>query len=87
LTIKTGAGQKFYDLIVRSGNVKLLSNITVDRIFAHPSAVGSAGYTITKTDPTQEYTGMRRTIKKARLKKTGLSAADKPLLEDIEGVS
>ncbi len=85
-TIKLGAGQKFYDLVCE-GPVKLLSDITVDNIFAHAGEVDLNGFTITKTRPDLEYSGLRLPLVKKLVKRTIANPAARVLLEDIERIA
>jgi hypothetical protein len=87
-TIKTAANQPFNDLILRAGAAgsSLLSNVTVNGIYAHVPELAVGAFTLTKNGA--EYTGKRRPIKKQLVKRmVWPSAADQALLEDIERVS
>ena len=58
-TIKMAAGQSVAALYA-DAPVKLLSNLVVSGIFAHVNPVDQGAYSVTLTDPTKEYTGLRR---------------------------
>jgi hypothetical protein len=64
-TVKLAAGQKLYNVICKASAAGLAwaSNVTIDNVFAHVNPVGKGAYTLTLTDPTKEYTGMRRPIR------------------------
>jgi hypothetical protein len=87
-SIKTAAGHSFNDLIVESkaAGSSLLSNVTVNGIYAHVPELATGAFTLTKNGP--EYTGRRRPLRKLIKKKmVWESLADMLLLEDIERVS
>jgi hypothetical protein len=46
--------------LVASGAVKLLSDVAVSGILAHVNPIDKGGFALTLTDPTKEYTGLRR---------------------------
>lgn len=84
-TIKMAAGHSFNDLIVESkaAGSSLLSNVTVNGIYAHVPELATGAFTLTKNGP--EYTGRRRPLRKLIKKKmVWESLADKELLEDLE---
>ena len=84
ISLNLGAGQKFYDLLIETVKATLLSNVTVNRIFAHVNPLVKGAYTLTLDAPAQEYTGIRRPLQKAKIKAVGLDIASWPLLEDLE---
>jgi len=84
-TVKTGAGQTFYDLICERP-IKLLSNISVTHIFAHTDPVDLNSYAVTMTDPYLEYTCLRVPFVRQFSKKQIGGMAANALLEDIEKV-
>ena len=45
ISLKLGAGQKFYDLLIETVKATLLSNVTVNRIFAHVNPLVKGAYT------------------------------------------
>jgi hypothetical protein len=60
-SVKLAAGQKIYNLIAKAG-LRLLSNVTVDNLYAHVGDVIKGAYAVTLTKPEMEYTGLRRPI-------------------------
>ncbi|MFA5313217.1 MAG: hypothetical protein WC375_07895, partial [Methanomassiliicoccales archaeon] len=66
-TIKLGAGQKFYNLVC-SGARKILSDVTIDNLYAHINPMDLGGFALTLTKPEEEYTGLRRPVVKATTK-------------------
>ena len=62
-TIKVAAAQKLYNVIAKgSSALKLLSNLGISGLFAHPAAIDPNGFTLTLDQPDKEYTGLRRPI-------------------------
>ena len=62
-TINLAAGGTIYNFIAKSSVITLLANATISKLFAHSNLVIKGAYTLTLTDPTKEYTGMRRPIR------------------------
>ena len=63
-TIKLAAGGTLYNLIAKTSVIILGANMTITKLYAHINPVIKGAYTLTLTDPTKEYTGMRRPIRK-----------------------
>lgn len=76
-TIKVAAAQKLYNVIAKgSSALKLLSNLGISELFAHPAEIDRNGFTLTLDQPDKEYAGLRRPIivpvKKLDIGKVGL---------------
>lgn len=63
-TIKLAAGGTLYNLIAKTSVITLGANMTITKLYAHINPMVKGAYTLTLTDPTKEYTGMRRPIRK-----------------------
>ena len=61
-TIKLAAGGTIYNLIAKTSVIILGANMTITKLYAHINPMVKGAYTLTLTDPTKEYTGMRRPI-------------------------
>lgn len=62
-TIKVAAAQKLYNVIAKgSSALKLLSNLGISELFAHPAEIDRNGFTLTLDQPDKEYAGLRRPI-------------------------
>lgn len=62
-TIKVAAAQKLYNVIAKgSSALKLLSNLGISGLFAHPAEIDRNGFTLTLDQPDKEYAGLRRPI-------------------------
>ena len=82
-TITLAANQTIYDLIDR-GVITLGANATVSNMYAHVGAMKKGAYTLTLTNPTQEYTGLRRPLRR-KLSKTFIpNRGARALLEHLE---
>jgi hypothetical protein len=81
LTLTSGT---LYDLVLRDGTYTLGANLTVTNMFAHAGVLNKNGHSLTLSNPTLEYTGRRRPLKKALKRKQIQSMACRALLEDLE---
>ena len=70
-TLKLAAGGTIYNLIAKTSVITLGANATITKLYAHINPMVKGAYTLTLTDPTKEYTGMRRPIR-LPLKKLGI---------------
>jgi len=86
-TVTLAAGQSFYDLISYAYPITLGADLVVSNIFAHVGPVIPGAFALTMTDPTKEYTGMRRPILRNLRTPIGLPPCCRPLLDGIERVS
>ena len=62
-TIKVAAAQKLRNVIAKGASaLKLLSDLGISGLFAHPAEIDRNGFTLTLDQPDMEYTGLRRPI-------------------------
>jgi len=86
-TIKLAAGGTLYNLIAKTSVIILGANMTITKLYAHINPMVKGAYTLTLTDPTKEYTGMRRPIRKPIQKlNIGQTCAQCGWMQDLGGL-